>query len=53
MNSKLIKIFSVIIITGLLAVFAGIAYKNNIEKFENAAEKLIPARYRKALPKYR
>lgn len=44
---------SVIIITGLLAVFAGIAYKNNIEKFENAAEKLIPARYRKALPKYR
>lgn len=44
---------SFIIISGLLAVFAGNFYNRNIEKIEAAAEKLIPAKFRKNLPKYR
>lgn len=42
-----------VIITGLLAVFAGIVYKNHFGKVEAAVEKLVPAKFRKNLPKYR
>lgn len=42
-----------VIITGLLVVFAGIYYKNNLEKIESIIEKFVPEQYRKNLPKYR
>lgn len=42
-----------VILTGLLVVFTGIYYKNNLEKIENSVEKIIPKKYRENLPKYR
>lgn len=53
LRANSLLVITCVILTGLLVVFAGIYYKNNLEKIENFAEKFIPGNYRKNLPKYR
>lgn len=44
-------VISAVLLTGLAVIFAGIFYKNNINKIEDAVERFIPENFRKYLPK--